>query len=75
MGPNFFSSFFNLKIKLVFNFFIFFYAIIEIGHEKQITKTLNLTMTIAESQIFIALFIALGNGFLAFLLGNSLYLR
>nr|YP_009773694.1 M polypeptide of photosystem I [Uronema confervicola]AYQ95351.1 M polypeptide of photosystem I [Uronema sp. CCAP 334/1]QIZ74121.1 M polypeptide of photosystem I [Uronema confervicola]QIZ74322.1 M polypeptide of photosystem I [Uronema sp. FACHB-2429] len=30
-------------------------------------------MTIAESQIFIALFIALGNGFLAFLLGNALY--
>jgi len=30
-------------------------------------------MTIVESQIFIALFIALGNGFLALLLGNALY--
>jgi photosystem I reaction center subunit XII len=58
----------------VANFF-FFYAIIEIGHEKQIIKTLNLNMTIVESQIFIALFIALGNGFLAFLLGSALYPR
>nr|YP_009774607.1 M polypeptide of photosystem I [Aphanochaete confervicola]QJA13876.1 M polypeptide of photosystem I [Aphanochaete confervicola] len=32
-------------------------------------------MTIVESQIFIALFIALGNGFLAFLLGSALYQR
>jgi photosystem I reaction center subunit XII len=30
-------------------------------------------MTIFESQIFIALFIALGNGFLAFFLGTALY--
>jgi len=30
-------------------------------------------MTIAESQIFIALFLALGNGFLAFFLGSMLY--
>lgn len=32
-------------------------------------------MTIYESQIFIAMFIALGNGFLAYLLGNALYQR
>nr|YP_003795503.1 M polypeptide of photosystem I [Floydiella terrestris]YP_010500074.1 M polypeptide of photosystem I [Gormaniella terricola]ACZ58444.1 M polypeptide of photosystem I [Floydiella terrestris]UWV18251.1 M polypeptide of photosystem I [Gormaniella terricola] len=32
-------------------------------------------MTIIESQVFIAMFIALGVGFLAFLLGTALYQR
>nr|YP_002000377.1 M polypeptide of photosystem I [Oedogonium cardiacum]YP_009310726.1 M polypeptide of photosystem I [Oedocladium carolinianum]AYQ94953.1 M polypeptide of photosystem I [Oedogonium angustistomum]QUO98928.1 M polypeptide of photosystem I [Oedogonium crispum]QUO99004.1 M polypeptide of photosystem I [Oedogonium sp. 260-2_chl]QUO99096.1 M polypeptide of photosystem I [Oedogonium capilliforme]QUO99177.1 M polypeptide of photosystem I [Oedogonium sp. HN1801B]QUO99262.1 M polypeptide of photosyst len=32
-------------------------------------------MTIFASQIFVALFIALANGFLVFLLGNALYQR
>ncbi len=56
---------------LIFCYYIFIF----VGYNKTIIKVFTHSMTILESQIFIALFIALGNGFLAFLLGNALYQR